>query len=117
MSHSKKHLKPLYWGIFSAGGTVAALVLASLAAVLCIALPLGWLGSADTFYTHIHGLVANKFIYLVLAGVIFTLLWHGVHRFYYILHDMHIHVGNGFRLSLYAFAILAFLVCLAVGWL
>ena len=24
---SKKHMKPLYWGLFSAGGTVAALAL------------------------------------------------------------------------------------------
>lgn len=116
MSHSKKHLKPLYWGIFSAGGTIAALALASLTAVLCIGLPLGILGNADTFYNNLHRFAANKFVYLVLAGIIFTLLWHGVHRFYYILHDMHIHVGSKARLSFYAFAIGTFLIALYAGW-
>lgn len=111
-----KHLKPLYWGIFSAGGTIAALSLASIIAVICIALPLRWLGTPEEFYFNLHEWVANKFIFLVLAGIIFTLLWHGVHRFYYILHDMHIHVGNRTRLSLYGFALAAFVITLLVGW-
>lgn len=113
---SQKHLKPLYWGIFSAGGTVAALALAPIIAVLCILLPFGVLGNAHEFYQSIHGFVANKFVFLVLAGIIFTILWHGVHRFYYILHDMHIHVGSKTRLGFYAFATGVFVLTLICGW-
>ncbi|MDO5090751.1 MAG: fumarate reductase subunit D, partial [Cardiobacteriaceae bacterium] len=69
---SQKHLKPLYWGIFSAGGTIAALALAPVIAVFCILLPLGILGNAAEFYQSAHGFVANKFVFLVLAGIIFT---------------------------------------------
>ena len=69
---SNKHMKPVYWGIFSAGGTVAALI--------------------------------------------FSILWHGVHRFYYILHDMHVHVGNRTRWGFYGFAIVVFLFVLLIGW-
>lgn len=113
---SNKHMKPLYWGIFSAGGTIAALVLAPVVAVLCILLPFGLLGSPDDFYGSVHGFVANKPVYLVLAAVVFAILWHGVHRFYYILHDMHVHVGNRTRLAFYGFAVLAFLLALLKGW-
>ncbi|MFW2177259.1 MULTISPECIES: fumarate reductase subunit FrdD [unclassified Moraxella] len=112
---SEKHLKPIYWGIFSVGGTVAALALAPLVLVICLLLPLGILGNADTFYQNVHNFIANPLVYVVLVGLIFTLLWHGVHRFYYILHDMHIHVGNGVRLFFYAIAIIAFVMCLYCG--
>lgn len=112
---SEKHLKPVYWGIFSVGGTVAALALAPLILVMGILLPLGVLGDATQFYHNVHNFIANPIVYLVLAGLIFTLLWHGVHRFYYILHDMHVHVGNGVRLCFYAIAILAFLASLYYG--
>lgn len=113
---SKKHLKPLYWGLFSAGGTIAALALAAIVVIFCLLLPFGILGNPGKFYMSAHGFVANKFVYLVLCGLVFTILWHGVHRFYYILHDMHVHVGSKTRLGFYAFAIGAFLIALLAGW-
>lgn len=112
---SEKHLKPLYWGIFSVGGTVGALALASLIFVIAILLPLGMLGDATVFYQNVHNFIANPFVYLILALLIFTLLWHGVHRFYYILHDMHFHVGNAVRWFFYAIAIVALLVSIYYG--
>lgn len=111
-----KHLKPVYWGLFSVGGTVAALALAPIVLVVCILLPFGMLGDPVEFFSNLHGFIANKFVFLVLAGIAFTMLWHGCHRFYYILHDMHIHVGNGTRLGFYAFAVGAFLITLLCGW-
>lgn len=116
MSSSSKHLKPLYWGLFSVGGTVAALALAPIIIIVCILLPFGVLGDPATFYQSIHGFVGNWFIFAVLTGLVFTILWHGVHRFYYILHDMHIHVGNKARMGFYGFAIGAFLITLFSGW-
>ncbi|WP_373698637.1 fumarate reductase subunit FrdD [Neisseria dentiae] len=113
---SNKHMKPLYWGIFSAGGTVAAIILAPVLVVLCLLLPFGILGSPAEFYDSVHGFVSNKLVYLVLCAVVFTILWHGVHRFYYILHDMHVHVGNRTRLGFYAFAVLVFVFTLLKGW-
>lgn len=112
---TQKHLKPLYWGIFSAGGTVAALALAPLIITVAILLPLGVLGDSETFYHNVHDFIAHPVVYSVLALLIFTLLWHGVHRFYYILHDMHFHVGNGLRWGFYAVAVVALLVSLYVG--
>lgn len=111
-----KHMKPIYWGLFSVGGTTAALFLAPLILLMCILLPLGILGDPTTFHQHAHAWLQNWFIYLIATGLVFTFLWHGVHRFYYILHDMHIHVGNRTRWAFYAFAILSFLIALLIGW-
>ena len=36
-----RHLKPIYWGLFSVGGTIAALALAPIILVLCVLLPFG----------------------------------------------------------------------------
>ncbi|MDO4643577.1 MAG: fumarate reductase subunit FrdD [Cardiobacteriaceae bacterium] len=111
-----RHFKPVYWGLFSVGGTIAALALAPIIIALSIALPFGWLGSSSDFYQSIHGFVANKFVYLVLAGIVFSMLWHGVHRFYYVLHDLHIHIGNRTRNFFYLVAIVAFVLTLYAGW-
>ena len=111
-----RHFNPIYWGLFSVGGTIAALALAPIIIVLSIALPFGWLGSPAEFYQNIHGFVANKFVYLVLAGIIFSMMWHGVHRFYYLLHDLHYHIGNRFRNICYLVTIAVFLLTLYAGW-
>lgn len=116
MTENKRHFKPLFWGIFSVGGTIAALALASIIAVICILLPFGVLGDSATFYQHLHGFISNKLVYLILSGIIFTILWHSVHRFYYVMHDLHIHIGNKTRNGFYLFAVLALLITLGVGF-
>lgn len=116
MSSGKKHLKPLYWGIFSAGGTIAALALSSVIFIVCILIPFDLIGDREVFYDNITGFISNKFVFLVLAGIIFTILWHGVHRFYYIMHDLHIPAGAGTRYAFYLFAILAFVSTVIIGW-
>lgn len=114
--NQKQHLKPLYWGLFSVGGTVAALILAPLIASVCILLAFGILGSGENFYHSIHGFITHKFVFFILAGMVFTMLWHGCHRFYYILHDMHIRVDNRMRIGAYLFSIAAFVITLLFGW-
>ena len=64
-----RHLKTIYWGLFSVGVTIAALALAPIILV-----------------------------------------------FYYVLHDLHIHIGNRTRNIFYAIAILGALITLCVGW-
>lgn len=115
-THHEKHLKPIYWGIFSVGGTVAALALAPLILVFCLLLPFNALGTnGEQFYQNIHGFIAHPLVFFILVSLTFTLLWHGVHRFYYILHDMHIHVGNGTRWIFYGFAMVAYVMTVVVG--
>lgn len=112
---NEKHLKPIYWGIFSVGGTIASLLLAPLVLIICLLLPTGFLGNTDKFYQSVHQFVSHPVVYLLFAGLIFTLVWHGVHRFYYILHDIHIHVGNATRIFFYSIAIFSFIASLYIG--
>lgn len=112
---SKKHLKPIFWGIFSAGGTTAALTLAPIILIICILLPFGVIGDTATFYAHAHRWMSHWFFLLLFSVLVFTFMWHGAHRLYYVLHDMHIHVGSGTRYALYTLAVAAFLITLFVG--
>jgi hypothetical protein len=48
--------------------------------------------------------------------VIFAMMWHGVHRFYYLLHDLHYHIGNRFRNVCYLVTIAIFALTLYAGW-
>jgi fumarate reductase subunit D len=50
-----------------------------------------------------------------MVGVLFLMLWHTAHRFYYVLHDFHIHVGIKTRYALYAVVIVCSLVTLFAG--
>ena len=50
------------------------------------------------------------------VGVIFAMMWHGVHRFYYLLHDLHYHIGNRFRNVCYLVTIAIFALTLYAGW-
>lgn len=112
---SQRHLKPVYWGIFSAGGTAAALLLAPLLLVLCILLPFGLIGDGGDFYRNVHGWVSRPWLYFPLTGVCFLFLWHGVHRFYYILHDMHLPAGARTRWFFYGFAVAVLLISWLAG--
>ena len=111
-----KNMKSIYWSLFAAGGMIGALVLPTLVLILSLLLPLGVLGSPATFYDTLSPLFQNIFFYIIMVGVLFLVLWHTAHRFYYVLHDLHVHVGIKTRYSLYAFVIVCSLVTLIAGF-
>ncbi len=76
---------PLLWGLFSAGGTLAALVLPALVLVAFLAAPLGWLGPAD--FGAWMEVVGHPLIRLVLFGIVALSLHHAAHRLRYTLYD------------------------------
>ncbi|GBU09122.1 hypothetical protein AwWohl_02600 [Gammaproteobacteria bacterium] len=115
-SPSKKTMKPLYWSLFGAGGMAAALALPALIILLSIAIPFGLIGSPAGFYAAIAPWLSNKFIFLCLGGILFLILWHCVHRFYYCLHDCQIHIGTKTRWVLYLIAIISFVITMGYGW-
>lgn len=111
-----EQMTPLFWGVFAAGGTAVAMLLVALIVIFGLLLPFGLIGDAAEFRANAVGFVGHGLVYLVLAGIVFTMLWHALHRFYYVLHDFHIHVGYTFRAALYTIALVAFLVTLGYGW-
>ena len=81
----KRHLEPLLWILFSAGGVVSALVMPSLLALFGLAFPLGWI--APPTYEHLHAVLSHPLTRLVLFGLCMLSLFHWAHRFRHTLYD------------------------------
>ena len=102
----KRSNKPIFWSLFGAGGTLAALIGPMLVFITCIAIPLGILLPGDTMsYDRTLALAQNGFGKIAIVVVIALLLFHGFHRLYHCLHDFGIHVGPGLKAAFHGCAI------------
>ncbi|SON63287.1 Fumarate reductase subunit D [Mycobacterium simulans] len=79
----RRSAEPFLWLLFSSGGMAAALVVPVLLFLFGLAFPLGWLGAPD--HTHLLAIVRNPLTKLVLLGVSTLALFHGAHRFRFVL--------------------------------
>ncbi len=82
---AKRSNEPLLWMLFSAGGTIAALLIPVLLFLYGLAFPLGWL--APPSYESTLALVSRPFMRLALFTLCFLSLFHWAHRFRYTLYD------------------------------
>ena len=82
---AKRHLTPFLWLLFSAGGTVAALLYPAHLLLTGLVFPLGWAESPG--YEPLHSIVKHPLARLYLFAVISLPLFHWAHRFRYTLYD------------------------------
>ena len=80
-----RSLTPLLWGLFSAGGTVAALLFPVHVLLIGLAIPLGFVEAPR--YESLRALVAHPLARLYLFVFISLPLFHGGHRLRYTLYD------------------------------
>jgi len=80
--------KPVIWGLFAAGGTVAAFVVPALILITCLAVPLGLLPPDVLSYGNLHDLLQHALSRLVSFGVLFVIIWHAAHRMRITAHDL-----------------------------
>jgi fumarate reductase subunit D len=78
--------EPMFWGLFSAGGFVAALVLPIFVAILGVAFPVGLLPRDALTYERVADLVRNPLAKLFLLALVSLPLFHWAHRFRYTVH-------------------------------
>ncbi len=78
-------ITPFLWLLFSAGGTVAALLFPIHLFLTGLAFPLGWLEAPR--YEFLYGLLKHPATRLYLFVVISLPLFHWAHRFRYTLYD------------------------------
>jgi fumarate reductase subunit D len=78
--------EPMFWGLFSAGGFVAALVLPIFVAILGVAFPVGLLPRDALTYERVADLVRNPLAKLFLLALVSLPLFHWAHRFRYAVH-------------------------------
>ena len=85
---SNKSIEPLWWGLFSAGGVVAAFLVPIHIFIFGFAVPLGWI--AD------NGALFHNWLVKIYLFVLITLpLYHWAHRFYFTVDDMRLRVPRG----------------------
>ena len=80
-----KSNKPIFWGLFAAGGTLTAFMTPVLI-LLTLMAALGYVPGLLT-YEQLHAFAAHWFGKLFLFGVIALSLWHAAHRLRVTLHD------------------------------
>ncbi len=78
-------ITPFLWTLFSAGGTIAALLFPVHLFLIGLAFPLGWLAAPG--YEALHSLVVHPVARLYLFALIALPLFHWAHRFRYTLYD------------------------------
>jgi fumarate reductase subunit D len=79
-------LEPLFWGLFSAGGFVSAILIPVHVAILGLAYGLGWLPDHALSYDRVLRLVHNPLTKLYLLALIALPLFHWAHRFRFAIH-------------------------------
>lgn len=82
----QSRLEAMAWGLFSAGGFVAAVLLPIHVAILGIAYAAGWLPEGALSYSRITHLARNPLTKLYLLAVISLPLYHWAHRFRFAIH-------------------------------
>jgi succinate dehydrogenase subunit D len=80
-----KRITPLLWFLFSAGGTVAALLFPVHLFLTGLAFPLGWLEAPS--YPFAMRLMSHTLVRLYFWFMISLPLFHWAHRFRYTLYD------------------------------
>jgi succinate dehydrogenase subunit D len=78
-------ITPFLWTLFSAGGTLAALLFPVHLFLIALAFPLGWL--PEPSYESLRSLVVHPVARLYLFALIALPLFHWAHRFRYTLYD------------------------------
>jgi fumarate reductase subunit D len=78
--------EPMFWGLFSAGGFVAALLLPITVGILGIAFAARWLPVEALSYERIVDLVSHPLAKLYLLALVSLPLFHWAHRFRYTVH-------------------------------
>ena len=111
MKKRKRSNAPIFWGLFGAGGMLAALIGAMLIFITGVAVPLGFILPADAMsYPKMLGFAQNFFGKGFIFTVIFLFLWHSVHRIFHSLHEVGIPHGTTSKIICYGTAVVGTLV-------
>ncbi len=99
-----KSNKPIVWGLFAAGGTVAAFVVPALILITGILGPLGVFGPDAMSHERLSAFVDVWVVRAALFGVLVLVLWHAAHRLRITAHDFGIRNDDMIALVVYGLA-------------
>lgn len=81
-------IEPLWWGLFGAGGFVAALLLPVTILLFGWSIPIGGIPADAVTPARLHALLGNPVVKLYLLVLISLPLFHWAHRFRYLVFDL-----------------------------
>ena len=115
MKTRKRSNAPIFWGLFGAGGMLAALFGPMLVFITGLAVPLGLLlpkGTMDypKMLAFSQNFIGKGFIFVVIS----LFLWHAAHRIFHSLHEIGIHGGIGAKMLTYGVAFVATVISAVV---
>ena len=87
-------IEPLWWGLFGAGGFVAALLLPVHILIFGWSIPIGGIPADAVSPARLQNLLTNPIVKLYLLVLISLPLFHWAHRFRYFLFDLGLHSGR-----------------------
>lgn len=105
-----KSNKPIFWGLFAAGGTVTAF-LTPVLVLLTFFAAVGLVPHLLT-YDALHAFAANWLGKLIIFGVILLSLWHAAHRLRVTVHDFGVRADTMVAYIVYGIAGLGTLMTL-----
>ena len=99
---NKRHIEPLLWSLFGAGGTTIAFFFPAIIFVVGLGVPLGIIPGEALSYERISGFfLENWFGKLALMVVLIPSYWACIHRLYHGSHDLGFHPGVGVKVACY----------------
>jgi fumarate reductase subunit D len=87
-------IEPLWWGLFGAGGFVAALLLPVTILIFGWSIPMGGVPTDAVTPYRLQNVLTNPIVKLYLLVLISLPLFHWAHRFRYFLFDLGLHGGR-----------------------
>ena len=101
MSH-KRHIEPLLWSLFGAGGATIAFAFPALIFVIGIGVPMGIIPAEALSYERISDFILHNWIgKLALLAILVPSYWACIHRLYHGSHDLGFHPGAGVKALCY----------------
>lgn len=99
---NKRHIEPLLWSLFGAGGAAIAFGFPALIFVLGIWVPLGIIPPEVLSYERISKFILSDWIgKLALMVILIPSYWACIHRIYHGSHDLGFHLGGGAKFLCY----------------
>jgi fumarate reductase subunit D len=104
--------EPIFWGLFGAGGMLAALITPVMILITGLLIPLGIMDSDSLSYEKVYGFASSWYGGIILFVLIALPLWHTLHRIFHGLHDLGVSRGRDVQQVIcygFAFAVTVFL--------
>ncbi len=88
MNYRKDTKEPFWWGMFSAGGVVAALLVPIHILLDGLAVPMAWIDPGDVAHGRMQALVDSPLVRVYLFVLLAMPLFHAAHRIRFTLYEL-----------------------------